>query len=65
MGRSCCSHYSDSHIAKQGGGWLAAVAVVIILACIDARDGHDESEEEEVPLFKDIDIERMATMEVA
>jgi len=43
--------------AKQGGDWLSADAVVIVLACISVQDGHDESEEEEVPLFEDIDIE--------
>jgi len=30
---------------------------VIVLACIAVQDGHDESKEEEVPLFEDIDIE--------
>jgi hypothetical protein len=48
---------TEEAFAKQGGGWLAAVAVVIVLACIAVQDGHDESEEEEVPLFEDIDIE--------
>ena len=48
---------SEEAFAKQGGGWLAAVAVVIVLACIAVQDGHDESEEEEAPLFEDIDIE--------
>ena len=41
----------------QGGGWLAAVAGEIVLACIGVQDGHHESEEEEVPLFEDNDIE--------
>ena len=48
---------TEEAFAKQGGGWLAAVAVVIVLACIARQDSHDESEEEEVPLFEDIDIE--------
>ena len=52
-------------MAKQGDGWLAAVAAVIVLACIAVQDVHDESEEEEVPLFEDIDIEMNGSMEVA
>jgi hypothetical protein len=35
----------------------SSVAVVIVLACKAVQDGHDESEEEEVPLFEEIDIE--------
>jgi hypothetical protein len=32
-------------------------AAVIVLACIAVQDGEDESEQGEVPLFEDIDIE--------
>jgi hypothetical protein len=35
----------------------AASVVEIVLACVPVQDGHDESEEEEVPLFGDNDIE--------
>jgi len=48
---------TEEAYVKQGGGWSAAVAVEIVLACIAVQDGHDESEEEEVPLFEDNDIE--------
>ena len=48
---------TEEAFAKQGGGWLAASFVEIVLACIAVQDGHDESEEEEVPLFEDNDIE--------
>lgn len=48
---------TEEALAKQGLRWLAAVAVVIVLACIGVQDGHYESEEEEVPLFEDIVIE--------
>ena len=48
---------TEESFAKQGGGWLAAIAVVIVLACIAVQDRHDESEEAEVPLFEHIDIE--------
>ena len=34
-------------LRQTDGGWLAAVAVEIVLACIGVQDGRDESEEEE------------------
>ena len=38
---------TEEAYVKQGGGWPAAVAVEIVLACIGVQDGRDESEEEE------------------